>query len=201
MHVVIATANSGKFAEFQEGLYPLPWTLSASSQHGLPLPPETGSTYEENAVLKATTIAHMGRCVALADDSGLEVAALDGEPGVYSARYGDKSNDMERVLFLLEKIKRVAPPRAAKFVSVLALAYPNGHVETFRGEVAGELLEGPRGQGGFGYDPIFLYPPLGRTFAELTLAEKRHISHRGQALAKLIQSFKDRGVQLRTPAT
>jgi XTP/dITP diphosphohydrolase len=197
MHVVIATANPGKLAEFQEGLAALPWSFSPVSQLGIPLPPETGSTYEENAMLKAATIARMGRCVALADDSGLEVAALDGEPGVYSARYGDKKTDNERLIYLLERLRQVPAPRRAKFVSVLALAYPSGHVETFRGEVEGELLEGPRGAGGFGYDPIFFYPPLGRSFAEMSIVEKRHVSHRGKAFDHLIRAFQQRGVQLR----
>lgn len=182
MMVVVATGNSGKVREIEEALQGLGWTLRALD--GLPLPEETGSTYEENAALKACAAAHMLNLPALADDSGIEVEALGGEPGVYSARYGNAENDTERNVFLLERL-RGQKNRRAKFVSVIILAYPDGHLETYRGELPGTLLEGPRGENGFGYDPLFIPDGDTRTLAEMTVAEKRAISHRGQALAAL----------------
>lgn len=180
--VVVATGNAGKVKEIQEALEPLGWQLEGIGN--LPMPEETGATYEENAALKACTIALATGLPALADDSGLEVEALGGEPGVYSARFGNRPNDLERNLYLLERL-RDKKNRRAKFVSVVVLAYPDGVVEEYRGEVPGVILEGPRGSSGFGYDPLFM--PYGETctFAELSLEEKRAISHRGKALEAL----------------
>lgn len=186
MRVVVATSNAGKVAEIQDALQDLGWELLALNDPRLPrlmLPEETGSTYEENAALKACAVTAQTGLVALADDSGLEVAALSGAPGVYSARYGNVGSDTERNLYLLEQM-RGKTERAAKFISVLLLSYPDGHLETYRGEVQGELLQGPRGQNGFGYDPLFLLPD-GRSMAELSVQEKRAISHRGRALDAL----------------
>jgi XTP/dITP diphosphohydrolase len=191
MRLIIATSNPGKLAEFREALDPLGWQLEGLDANKVRLPPEDGSTYEENAALKAASVASATGVVALADDSGLEVEALGNEPGVYSARYGHRTSDLERNLFLLENLKRVPPPRRARFVSVLALAFPEGHIETYRGEVEGEILEGPSGEGGFGYDPLFLVPSLGRTFGQLSLEEKRRVSHRGRALEKLLAAYRD----------
>lgn len=191
MRLIIATGNAGKLAEFREALEPIGWTVEGLDAHAVRLPPETGSTYEENAALKAATVAQSTGLPALGDDSGLEVDALRGEPGVYSARYGNRRDDLERNLFLLENLKHTPAPRGAKFVSVLAIAFPDGHIETFRGEVRGEILEGPSGDGGFGYDPLFLVPELGRTFAQLSLEEKRRVSHRGRALEKLVEAYRD----------
>ncbi len=190
MRVVLATSNQGKLLEFQEALLPLGWELLPMPV-GLTMPLEDGSTYEENALIKAAGICHAMQFPTLADDSGLEVEALNGAPGVYSARFGGLFTDMDKNLFLLESIKHAPAPRAAKFVCVLTLAYPDGHVESYRGESHGEILEGPRGRGGHGYDPLFYVPSLGKTYAELTTAEKRHISHRGQALNKMLQAYKD----------
>ncbi|MFC5849515.1 RdgB/HAM1 family non-canonical purine NTP pyrophosphatase [Deinococcus petrolearius] len=181
--VVVATSNAGKVREIEEALGGLGWEVQGLG--GLPLPEETGSTYAENAALKACAAAMMTGLPALADDSGLEVAALGGEPGVYSARFGGRDSDLERNLHLLEKL-RGARDRRAKFVSVVVLAYPDGDLEEYRGEVAGTLLEGPRGQGGFGYDPLFVPDGERRSMAELNLAEKRALGHRGQALAALL---------------
>lgn len=180
--VTVATGNAGKVREIAEALADLGWDLRPLGS--LPMPEETGATYEENAALKACTVALMARTVALADDSGIEVAALNGEPGVYSARFGNRDSDLERNLYLLEKL-RGQTDRRAKFVSVIILAHPNGHVESYRGELSGTLLEGPRGSGGFGYDPLFVPDGETRTLAEMTVAEKRAISHRGKALAAL----------------
>ncbi len=190
MQLIVATGNKGKLREFEERLEPLGWTLLPMPT-GLPMPPETGSTYEENALIKAATICHATRMPVLADDSGLEVEALDGAPGVYSARFGGFDTDLERHLHLLEALRQVPEPRAAKFVSVVTLAFPDGYVESYRGESAGVILEGPRGAGGFGYDPLFFVPELGKTFAELTLEQKRRVSHRGRALEKMLEAHKN----------
>ncbi|MFC6592229.1 RdgB/HAM1 family non-canonical purine NTP pyrophosphatase [Deinococcus lacus] len=180
--VIVATGNAGKVQEIQEALAGLGWQLEALE--GLPLPEEIGTTYEENAALKACTIAAMTGQIALADDSGLEVEALGGQPGVFSARYGNKSSDAERNLYLLEQLRK-EKDRRAKFVSVIVVAYPDGELETYRGEVPGQLLEGPRGLGGFGYDPLFVPDGDTRSLAEMTTAEKQAVSHRGRALEEL----------------
>ncbi len=184
--VVVATSNAGKVREIAEALSPLGWELLPLGP--VVLPPEDGATYEENAALKACAAALQTGLPALADDSGLEVAALNGEPGIYTARFGNRDSDLERNLYLLERLKK-ARDRHAKFVSVLVLAYPDGHLEHYRGEVEGEILEGPRGEGGFGYDPLFLLPE-GRSMAELSVAEKRATSHRGRALAALMDAHR-----------
>lgn len=181
--VMVATGNSGKINELQEALSEMPWQIQGLGN--IPLPPETGSTYEENAALKACAAAHASGLPAIADDSGLEVEALDGAPGIYSARFGNFETDLERNLYLLERL-RGAPTRRAKFVSALVLAYPDGDLEFYRGEVKGTILEGPQGHQGFGYDPLFLPEGENRSMAELSLIEKRSISHRGQAIAQLL---------------
>lgn len=188
MRVVVATGNAGKVREIAGALDNLAWRLEALGDR--PLPPETGTTYEENAALKACAAAMASRLPALADDSGLEVAALGGQPGVYSARFGNRTSDLERNIYLLEKLRGQAD-RRAKFVSVVMLAYPDGHLETYRGELSGTLLEGPRGENGFGYDPLFVPDGETRTLAEMTLAEKQAISHRGRALAALMEAHRN----------
>lgn len=185
--VVVATSNAGKVREIEEALGGLGWEVQGLGN--VPLPEETGSTYAENAALKACAAAMMTGLPALADDSGLEVAALGGEPGVYSARFGGRGSDLERNLYLLEKL-RGTRDRRAKFVSVVVLAYPDGDLEEYRGEVGGTLLEGPRGQGGFGYDPLFVPDGERRSMAELSVPEKRAVGHRGQALAALIAAHR-----------
>ncbi len=181
MRVVVATSNPGKVNEFREALADLGWQLEPLGD--VVLPEETGSTYAENAMMKAAAAAMRTGLPALADDSGLEVAALGGEPGIYSARFGQRKDDHERNLYLLERTRH-AKDRRAKFVSVLVLAYPDGHIEEYRGEVEGALLEGPRGVGGFGYDPLFALPD-GRSLGQLSVEEKRAVSHRGKAFAAL----------------
>ncbi|CAM4406964.1 RdgB/HAM1 family non-canonical purine NTP pyrophosphatase [Deinococcus marmoris] len=182
MRVTVATGNAGKVREIEAALADLNWDLQPVQ--GVPMPEETGATYAENAAMKACTVALMTRTTALADDSGIEVEALNGEPGVYSARFGGRDSDLERNVYLLEKL-RGQVNRRAKFVSVLVLAHPNGQVESYRGELSGTLLEGPRGDGGFGYDPLFVPDGQTRTLAEMSVAEKQAISHRGKALAAL----------------
>ena len=188
VRVIVATSNIGKLLEFRQALEPLGWELLGVAPFGVTMPMEDGMTYEENSLIKAAGICHATRTPAIADDSGLEVEALNGAPGVYSARFGSLHSDLERNLYLLDLLRDAPLPRKAKFVSVVTLALPNGHVESYRGEVEGELLEGPRGLGGFGYDPLFYVPALGKTFAELGIEEKRGISHRGRALEKLLHA-------------
>lgn len=150
-------------------------------------PEESGSTFEENAALKAAYYSRLCREPVFADDSGLEVDALGGRPGVHSARYagpGATSADNNRLL--LEQMRGVRE-RSARFVCVIALARGGEVVRSFRGTVEGELLEAPRGTGGFGYDPLFLYPPFGCTFGEASREEKTGISARGKALAKMVE--------------
>jgi XTP/dITP diphosphohydrolase len=151
---------------------------------GAVLPEETGRTYRENALLKARAAARTSGELVLADDSGLEVDALDGAPGVRSARFGGPGlDDAGRCLRLLDALRDVPPARrAARFRCVIALVEPQGPEETVEGVAEGIILDAPRGESGFGYDPLFYYPPLGRTFAELSEMEKARVSHRGLAI-------------------
>ena len=193
MDLLIATRNAGKTREFRgmlAGLFESVEDLTSLDAAG-PEPEETGRTFRENAVLKATAYArHYGR-LALADDSGLAVDALDGRPGVHSARFAAMndagSGDADNNAHLLRLMEDVPDERrGCRFVCVLALAAPDGRVlHTSEGEVAGRLLRGPRGGGGFGYDPLFLHEPTGRTTAEMSPDEKHAVSHRGQALRRM----------------
>ncbi len=184
--LALASENVGKLEEFREALAGLPFELRSAGELRVgEFPEETGSSYEENALLKAAHVALSTGLVALADDSGLEVDALQGRPGVHTARYGGPGlTNGERMAHLLQKLRTVEDAeRTARFVAVIVVATPGGAVHTFRGEVEGRILHGPRGTGGFGYDPIFFSPELGKGFAEATLEEKRRVSHRGRALA------------------
>lgn len=190
IRLVIATANRGKVKEFEDALARLNLDLLDITAVGIAtLPEETGSNYEENALLKAGFVALRSGLPALADDSGIEVDALGGQPGVLSARYGGPGlNDGERMAYMLDQVRHVPQKgRGATFRSVIVLATPGGEIATFEGETRGELTAGPRGSNGFGYDPIFRSVELGKTFAEATLAEKRRVSHRGRALEKFLQ--------------
>ena len=155
---------------------------------------ETGSTFEENSLLKARAVMEASGLPAVADDSGLCVDALNGAPGVYSARYGGPElDDTGRYRLLLENL-RGQSPRTARFVSVITCCFPNGDVLTARGECPGTIAFAPMGEGGFGYDPVFFLPEKKKTFAQLTAEEKNAISHRGKALetfrARLEEYFK-----------
>ena len=152
---------------------------------GARLPEETGRTYAENALGKARAAAGLTGTLALGDDSGLEVDALAGAPGLNTARFGGPGlGDRERREFLLERLRDLAPARrTARFRCVIALVGPTLGEQVVEGVVEGIIAEAARGSGGFGYDPVFFYPPLGRTFAELSDAEKARVSHRGRALA------------------
>jgi len=192
MQVIIATTNPGKYRELHEGLAELGWEILPLINFPVTMPPETGTTFEDNALFKAAYVAQKTALPALADDSGLIVDALGGEPGIYSARYGGRTSDRERNVYLLERLRGVPlEERTARFVAVLTLAYPDGHVESYRGEVEGLILEAPRGDNGFGYDPLFYLPELEKTFAEMTPEEKSAHSHRSRALKKLLEAWKN----------
>lgn len=183
--ILIATNNSGKLEEMRALLLPSGWTPVHPAGLGLALDvAETGTTYIENATLKATAFARAAQMLALADDSGLEVDALDGRPGVYSARYGGPGTPpAEQIRMLLHELTGVPEPRrSARFRSVVVIATPDGRLWQAEGTVEGRIAHAPRGDGGFGYDPIFYLPELGRTMAELADGEKNAISHRARAM-------------------
>ncbi len=185
--LLLGTRNAGKVAELRALLKGLDVELRsvADLADPPPDPPEDAPTYAENAVFKALAYARATGLATIADDSGLEVDALGGAPGVRSRRYfGDDLPPAERNRMLLALLDGVTD-RTARFVAVIALAQPDGRVETFDGEVRGEIAESPRGEDGFGYDPVFIVAEDGRTMAELPKDEKNAISHRGLAAAKL----------------
>lgn len=186
--LVIATGNPGKMTEFREALASLDLELLSAADAGVTqFPAESGSTYEENALMKAAYVAMQTGLPSLSDDSGIEVDALDGRPGVHSARFGGELSDGERMALLLDHLRSAGDSdRGASFQARLVLATPQGHVQVFSGEVRGEILQGPRGRDGFGYDPIFFSSELGKTFGEASLTEKWRVSHRGRALRDFI---------------
>lgn len=187
---VLATLNAGKVREMQSALDGAGVTLLGADACGVfTFPEETGNTYAENALIKARHAARASGRVALADDSGIEVDALAGAPGVRSARFGGPHlDDAGRVQALLEAVVSVPDGlRGARFVACLAVATPAGWSRTFEADTHGTLLRAPRGAHGFGYDPIFLSRDLGVTFAEADLAQKSAVSHRGRALRMLLE--------------
>lgn len=184
--LLVATTNKGKLREYRQMLEGAPVEMVTLDEAGIALDvEETGATIAENAVLKATTYAQRSGMLTLADDSGLEVEALGGEPGSRSARYaGEEATDGERVRFLLRKMERVPDgQRQARFRCVIAVATPDLEVRTSEGTCEGIIAREPRGANGFGYDPVFYIPSLGRHMAELPLEVKNRISHRGKAMA------------------
>lgn len=185
--MVVATANAGKLREFRAILAELPVALRGLADFPGVALPEEGEDYVENAVAKARAAARGSGRPALADDSGLEVAALGGAPGPRSARYGGPGlDDAGRCRRLLEALAGAgSADRSARFVCVAALATPEGEVVTARGECRGRILEAPRGAGGFGYDPVFEVEGRGRAMAELAPGEKNRLSHRARALRAL----------------
>jgi XTP/dITP diphosphohydrolase len=182
--VLIATNNPGKLVEFQALLAGLKARLVTPAALGLVMDvPETGATYAENARLKAEALAQASGLLTLGDDSGLEVAALDGRPGLHSARYaGPGASDADRRRKLMQELSQVPAPRPARFVAVLAVAHPGLPTREFEGIVEGELILEERGTGGFGYDPLFFMPDYQATMAELPEATKNRLSHRGRAV-------------------
>jgi XTP/dITP diphosphohydrolase len=186
--LVVATHNKGKLRELKELFHPYTDELIAAGELGLPEPEETGTTFIANAELKAKAAALASGAVALADDSGLCVASLDGAPGIYSARWAGERKDFSDAMARVERelaAKGLASSRA-HFVCALSLAFPDGHCETFEGHLHGQLTFPPRGEKGFGYDPIFVADGDARTLAEMEPEEKHAISHRAVAFAQLI---------------
>jgi len=195
MRLVIATTNKGKIKEIERALSNLVVTVESFNAQTLPPVQEDGETFAENACKKARHYALHTGCIALADDSGLEVDALQGQPGVHSARYaGEKAHDEDNNEKLLKALQTVPlEQRTARFRCVLALAKPDGQCATVEGICPGHIGFSPRGNEGFGYDPLFVLAD-GRTMAELPLEEKNRISHRGQALRQLpelLRHFKE----------
>ncbi len=195
MKFVLASKNKKKLVEMNAILSQLGIEVCSEADAGVDVEvEETGSTFEENSLLKARAVMEASGLPAVADDSGLCVDALNGAPGVYSARYGGPElDDTGRYRLLLENL-RGQSPRTARFVSVITCCFPNGDVLTARGECPGTIAFAPMGEGGFGYDPVFFLPEKKKTFAQLTAEEKNAISHRGKALetfrARLEEYFK-----------
>jgi XTP/dITP diphosphohydrolase len=188
--LVIATRNRGKTAEIRDLLDTFPVTIRNLDEFG-PIPEvvEDGVTFEENAYKKASFTARVLGYPALADDSGIVVDALDGAPGVLSARYaGPDASDDQRCRKLLSALGTQSN-RSAAFECVISIAVPAGPALTYEGRCEGTITQEPAGANGFGYDPIFFYPPLKKTFAQLTMAEKSRVSHRGRALRELRDEF------------
>ncbi|MBL7179284.1 MAG: XTP/dITP diphosphatase [Desulfobacterales bacterium] len=190
MILVIATQNRGKTAEIRDLLKEFNVTIKNLDDFGpIPAVEEDGTTFDENAYQKASFTARTLGLPALADDSGLLVDALQGAPGVHSARYaGASATDEERCLKLLEEMKAKSNRKAA-FECVISIAVPAGQALTYEARCEGLVADKPSGSNGFGYDPVFFYPPLNKTFAELTMEEKSRVSHRGKALAQLKDEF------------
>jgi XTP/dITP diphosphohydrolase len=184
--LVLATLNPHKGRELVALLGAVPFQIKLLSEFpDARLPEETGQTYAENALVKARTAARLTGAPALGDDSGLEVDALGGAPGLHTARFGGPGlTDRARWELLLERLRDVPPARrTARFRCVIALAGPARGEQVVEGVVEGVIAAAPRGSGGFGYDPVFFYPPLGRTFGEISDEDKQRVSHRGKALA------------------
>ena len=197
MKVVLASKNPHKLVEIDAITRKLGIELILQSELGVDIDvEETGTTFEENSFIKANAVMQATGLPAMADDSGIVVDALNGEPGVYSARYGGDPTmtDHDRKMLLLKNTEHIPDgQRQAKFVAVITLVEPDGRVIQARGEIHGELTREPRGENGFGYDPIFYYPPAGMTTAEMPSEEKNAVSHRGNALKVLYEKLKEAG--------
>jgi XTP/dITP diphosphohydrolase len=184
--LVVASHNPGKVREIADLLRPFHVTPISAADLDLPEPIEDGETFIANAILKARAAATRSALPALADDSGLAVTALDGQPGIYSARWAGPGKDFRQAMQRVEDELAETSDRGAMFVCALALAWPDGHVEIFEGTVAGELVWPPRGDRGFGYDPMFLPHGATETFGEISPARKHTISHRADAFRQLV---------------
>ena len=197
MRVVLASKNKHKLEEISKITEKFGIELVLQSELGIDLDvEENGTTFEENSFIKAEAVMKATGLPALADDSGIAVDALNGEPGIYSARYGfdDSLDDWGRLQLLLKNTENVPDgQRQAQFVCVITMVTPEGQVVQARGEIHGELTREPRGENGFGYDPIFYYPPLGMTTAELPPEVKNQVSHRGNALKLFYEKMKEAG--------
>ena len=197
MKVVLASKNKHKLVEISKITEKFGIELILQSELGVDIDvEETGTTFEENSFIKAEAVMKATGLPALADDSGIAVDALNGEPGVYSARHGfdDTLDDWGRLQLLLKNTEQVPDGRRqAQFVCVITMVTPENQVIQARGEIHGELTRAPRGENGFGYDPIFYYPPFGKTTAEMSPEEKNQVSHRGQALRMFYDKMKEAG--------
>ena len=192
--VVIATHNSGKLKEMRDLLAPYGIATQSAGELGLAEPEETGKTFAANARIKAVAAARASRAVAFADDSGLVVDALDGEPGIHSARWAGPGKDFRAAMnriqtLLIERGARTPEQRRAHFVAVLCLAWPDGHIEEFEGRVDGVAVWPPRGDKGFGYDPLFRPDGFDRTFGEMNAEEKHGLPPQGQGLSHRARAF------------
>ena len=188
MEIILATNNKGKVREMKEIMEGTGIEVFSLKDKNIEIEvEEDGTTFEENALKKAKEVCEATGMIAVSDDSGLEVYALDMRPGIYSARYaGENATSQERNMKLLDEMKDVPEgERGARFVSAVAIVFPDGKSEIFRGEVEGEILREEKGEGGFGYDPLFFYKPFNKTLAEVPLEEKDKVSHRGVAFKKL----------------
>ena len=197
MKVVLASKNKHKLVEIRQITDLFDMELVLQSELGIDIDvEENGTTFEENSYIKAEAVMKASGLPALADDSGICVDALGGEPGIYSARYGfdDTLDDRGRLELLLKNTEHVPDgQRQAKFVAVITLVTPDGEVIQARGEIHGELLRAPAGEHGFGYDPIFYYPPMGKSTAEMAPEEKNQVSHRANALKVFYEKLKEAG--------
>ena len=191
--LVVASHNPGKIREIDDLLRPFDVAPVSAGELGLPAPVEDGLTFEANAVLKAAAAALRSGLPALSDDSGLTVTALDGAPGIYSARWAGPDKDFGHAMQRVRDEVAGNADRGAKFVCALALAWPDGHVEVFEGAVAGDLVWPPRGGRGFGYDPMFLPHGFTETFGEMDQTRKHEISHRAEAFRQLVAACFETG--------
>ena len=195
MRAVLASKNAHKLEEISKIVEQFDLQLVLQSELGIDVDvEETGTTFEENSMLKARAVMEKSGLPAIADDSGLMVDALDGAPGIYSARFGGDRchSDRERYEYLLSLLENVPEEqRTARFVSVITLLYPDGTAVVARGECPGRILRGPRGENGFGYDPVFFVGEDGKTMAEMAPARKNEISHRARALQALAAKLKE----------
>lgn len=197
MKVVLASNNPNKLREMKAILAPLGWEILSQAEAGVHVEPEeNGLTFEDNSRIKAQAVMEVSGLPAIADDSGIEVDALNGAPGVHSARYGGEScpDDDARNQLLLKNMENVPEQqRTARFVSVITMTCPDGTEVAARGELEGTILRRLQGDGGFGYDPLFYIPAESCTMAELTPERKNEISHRAKALEKFVDKLKERG--------
>ena len=187
--IIIATSNEGKLKEFRSLLAHKDVDIISMKEAGINIDiDENGTTFEENAAIKAKTVCEYSKCLCLSDDSGLVIDCLGGEPGIYSARYlGHDTPYTEKNRIITDRLKDVPDKeRTARYVCAVAAAFPDGRVITVEDTLEGVIAREPVGEGGFGYDPIFYYPPLGVTTAQLTAEEKNAISHRGKALRRMV---------------
>ncbi|MDE1148906.1 MAG: RdgB/HAM1 family non-canonical purine NTP pyrophosphatase [Azospirillaceae bacterium] len=185
--LIIATHNKGKVKEIAALLGDHVANFPTAGELGLPEPEETGLTFVANAELKALAAAKAAGIPALADDSGMAVKALDGAPGIYSARWAGPEKDFKAAMARVERELPAGADRDASFICALTIAWPDGHVETVQGEVRGALVNPPRGDKGFGYDPIFVQDGYDRTYGEMAPDEKHAISHRADAFRQLVE--------------